>query len=364
MNHFRILALASLTTALAVSSACGNGVDSIPGTTSGGSLSVQIIQPPPTPTIAGQPVGLVANVLNDTKNNGVTWSCAPAGACGSFSPATTGYNITTLYTPPAEPANGAITQNLAYSVTITATSVTDNTQTASTTINIAQQYAFVMSSYAAFGMVGSVTLDGNGNVLSGETDYSTNPNYANFSPITGTYSLDATTGYGTMTWSISGCCSQTNAITATSNSHLTMAEIDQFAGLTFGGTGSMDLQTTPFSASQVSGGYSFTLSGYDGGQGFNGSWGGIFTADGVGTITNGTFDTSLGGGASGYSSTAFTGTFSAPDSNGRGILDLTNGASYVYYIVTPEVLRLTAVDDSVNPSTVQTAANTGSAFGQ
>jgi hypothetical protein len=214
-------------------------------------------------------------------------------------------------------------------------------------------------------MVGSVTLDGLGNVIGGETDYSTSGGDGNF-PITGTYTVDATTGYGSMTWSIAGCCSQTNAITATSNSHLTIAEVDQFAGLTFGGTGSMDLQTAgpTFSASQVSGGYSFTLAGYDQAEGFNGSWGGIFTADGVGTISGGIFDTSLGGGASGYSSTPFTGTFTAPDVNGRGILDLSNGASYVYYIVTPEVLRLTTVNDSTNPSTVDNAANTGSAFGQ
>jgi hypothetical protein len=364
MSHTKLLASSVLSAALAVLCACGNGIDKLPGTgSSGGALTVQFTQSPPTPTIAGQPVGLVANVLNDAKNGGVTWSCAPTGACGSFSPTTTGYNITTLYTPPVAPANGPITANLAYSVTLTATSVSDTSQSASTTISIAQQYAFVMSGYAAYGMVGSVTLDGNGNVVSGETDYSTNGGAGHF-PITGTYTLDATTGYGTMTWSIAGCCSQTNALTATSNSHLTIAEVDQFAGLTFGGTGSMDLQTTPFSASEVSGGYSFTLSGYDGAMGFNGSWGGIFTADGVGAISNGTFDTSLGGGASGYSSTSFTGTFSSPDANGRGIMDLTNGASYVYYIVTPEVLRLTAVNDNTNPTAVQTAGNTGSAYGQ
>jgi hypothetical protein len=360
----RILLLSLLTLAMGFLSAC-NGIDPLPGTSNtGAAVTVQIVQPPPTPTVAGQPVSLVANALNDSKNAGVTWSCAPAGACGTFSPASTGYSVGTLYTPPIAPPNGPITPDLAYSVTITATSVTDTSQSASTTVNIAQQYAFVMAGYASYGMVGSVTLDGNGNVLSGETDYSANGNFGNF-PIKGTYTLDATTGFGSMTWSIQGCCSQTNALTATSNSHLTISEVDQFAGLTFGGTGSMDLQTaSPFSASQVSGGYSFTLAGYDGAEGFNGSWGGIFSADGVGAISGGIFDTSLGGGASGFSSTSFTGTFTAPDASGRGILDLSNGASYVYYMVTPEVLRLTTVNDSTNSHTVQTAGNTGSAFGQ
>jgi hypothetical protein len=295
----------------------------------------------------------------------VTWSCAPAAACGSFSPATTTYQITTLYTAPVAPPNGPVTTNLAYTVTITATSVADSSKSASATVTVGQQYAFVIAGYAAYGMVGSVTLDGLGNVIGGETDFSTNGGGGNF-PITGTYTVDATTGYGSMTWAIKGCCSQTNAITATSNSHLTIAEVDQFAGLTFGGTGSMDLQTAGpvFSASQVSGGYSFTLAGYDGAQSFNGSWGGIFSADGVGTISGGIFDTSLGGGPSGYSSTPFTGAFTAPDANGRGIMDLSNAASYVYYIVTPEVLRLTAVNDATNPKTLSTAGNTGSAYGQ
>lgn len=360
----RILLLSLVALPLAILPGCGNGIDPLPGTTSsGGSITVQFTQPPPTPTIAAQPVSLVANVLNDTKSGGVTWSCVPVGACGTFSPTTTAYSVGTQYMPPVAPANAPLTDNLAYSVTITATSVTDTSQSVSTTVNIAQQYSFVMSGYAAYGMVGSVTLDGNGNVVGGETDYSTNGNFANF-PVTGTYTLDAATGFGTMSWSIRGCCSQTNALTATSNSHLTMTEVDQFAGLTFGGSGSMDLQAGPFSAAQVAGGYSFTLSGYDGGQGFNGSWGGIFTADGVGAISAGTFDTSLGGGASGFSTTPFTGAFTAPDANGRGILDLTNGASYVYYITTPEVLRLTAVNDNTNAHTVQTAGNTGTAFGQ
>jgi hypothetical protein len=369
----KVLVLPVLLAVTLVFTACGSGYDNPPGTTTG-NLTVQMVQSPPAVVTAGGTANLAANVLNDKANAGVTWSCAPANACGSFSPATTGYQITTVYTAPVAPANGPITTNLAYPVTITATSVTDSSQNVSTTINVAQKYAFVMAGYASFGMVGSVTLDGFGNVIAGETDYSANPNQVGSFPITGTYTLDATTGYGTMTWSITGCCSQANAITATSNSHLTIAEVDQFAGLTFGGIGSMDLQAVgpgpSFSGSQVSGGYSFTLAGYDGAKGFNGSWGGVFTADGTatpgtpGNITGGIFDTSLGGGASGYSSTPFTGTYTAPDANGRGIMDLSNGASYVYYIVTPEVLRLTTTDDAKNTSDVGSAANTGSAFGQ
>jgi hypothetical protein len=234
-----------------------------------------------------------------------------------------------------------------------------------TTAMLKGQYAFVVSGYAALGMVGSIILDGNGNVTGGEADWSQNGAYSPMT-LTGTYALDST-GHGylslNLTNTIYGTFPQTHGITAISSSHLVIAEEDQFNGLTIGGVGSMDLQSAApsFSASQVSGGYSFTLAGYSGAASANGSWGGIFTADGAGNISGGIFDTSLG---AGLSSTTFSGTFSAPDTFGRGTMDLTNGASYAYYIVTPEVLRMTTINDAVNPNNVSNAANTGTAFGQ
>lgn len=362
----RILLSCFLVVPLAILLAC-NGIDNPPGTT-GGALTVQIVQGPPTQTIAAQPFGLVANALNDTKNGGITWSCAPAGACGSFSPVTTAYNVGTYYTPPVAPANGPVTPNLAYPVTITATSVTDNSQSASTTFNVAQQYAFVLAGNGSLGMAGSVTLDGNGNIIGGEADASANGFYSTVPSITGTYALDASGhGYLSMSLNKTSCCGtfqQTHGITATSNSHLVIAEEDQFNGLTIGGVGSMDLQAAPYSVAQVTGGYSFTLAGYSGANSANASWGGIFTADGVGALSGGIFDENFGGG-SGYLSVPFTGTFTAPDSNGRGTLTLsattdtpTKTTQYAYYIVGPEVLRLTSISNTGN------AGNTGSAYGQ
>jgi hypothetical protein len=389
----RILVIALITVALALLSACGNGIDALPGVTSG-ALTVQIIQAPPAIITAGATANLAANVLNDTANGGVTWSCAPTNACGTFSPATAGYQITTVYTAPVAPANGPITPNLAYTVTLTATSVTDTSQSASMTVNIAQQYAIVLyPGNGAFGMVASVTLDGNGNVIGGEADGSANGFYWSAPSISGTYSLDAT-GHGDISLSFidTTCCGtlqQTHGITATSNSHLVIAEEDQFNGLTIGAVGSMDLQTAgpAFSGSQVSGGYSFTLAGYSAAAGENASWGGIFTADGTATVSNsgnitgGIFDENVGndGGGSGYNASTgaaglpFTGTYTAPDADGRGIITLSAspdspascGATplpacteYVYYIVTPEVLQLTSMTN------VSNAGNGGSAFGQ
>lgn len=228
-------------------------------------------------------------------------------------------------------------------------------------------------------MVGSVTLDGSGNIVSGEADASANGFYSTVPSITGTYTLNPT-GNGTLAFSLNntGCCgtfAQTHSITCTATSstgvcsHLVISEADQFNGLTIGGVGSMDLQTAgpSFTAAQVSGGYSFTLIGFSaaaikaaGGTGLNGSWGGIFTADGVNAITGGIFDTSTAGGTPNYSSIPFTGTFTAPDPNGRGTLTFTTngGTTYAYYIVTPEVLRLTSITNTGY------AGNTGSAYGQ
>jgi hypothetical protein len=381
MNR-RIFLLSVLTLALSILPACGNGYNGPPG--SSGPLTVQIVQGPPPAITAGGTTGLVANVLYDTKTGQVTWSCAPAGACGSFNPTTTGYQIGTLYTAPDSGPSGALN----VPVTITATSVTDSAKSASVQTIIQTgspallqgQYAFVLEGFASFGMVGSVTLDGKGNVVSGEADSSANGFYSTVPAITGTYTMDAT-GQGTLALSLNNtsCCgtlAQTHAIncasissTAHVCSHLLISEADQFNGLTIGGVGSMDLQTAGpnFTAAQVSGGYSFTLTGFSaaavkaaGGTGLNGSWGGIFTADGVGTVSGGIFDTSTAGGAPNYSSIPFTGMFTPPDSNGRGTLSWSTngGTTYAYYIVTPEVLRLTSI------SNTGYAGNTGSAFGQ
>jgi len=379
----KVLVLPLVLAVTLVFTACGSGYDNPPGTGTG-TLTVQMVQAPPAAIVAGGAAGIVATVLYDSKNGGVNWSCTPVGACGTFSPASTAYQVATLYTAPTSGPAGALN----VPVTITATSATDSTQSASATtiVQVATpalltgQYAFVLEGYASFGMVGSVTLDGNGNIVSGEADASANGFYSTVPSITGTYTLDPT-GHGTLAFSLNNtsCCgtfAQTHSITCVSTSaatglcsHLLISEADQFNGLTIGGVGSMDLQTAgpSFSAAQVSGGYSFTLIGFSaaavkaaGGTGLNGTWGGIFTANGGSVISGGIFDTNTAGGAPGYSSTPFTGTFTPPDTNGRGTLTFTTngGTTYAYYIVTPEVLRLTSMTN------LGYAGNTGSAYGQ
>lgn len=376
----RILLLAALAFALVTLSGCGGAYNS----SKGGPVSVQLTQPPSPFLMPGSTTGLVATVANDTSNKGVAWTCSTpgGGSCGSFSPSTTGYQIDTVYTAPTSGPAGAITMP----VTVTATSLADGSKSASTTINVyvatpallSGQYGFVLEGFASFGLVGSVTLDGNGNITGGEGDGSANSFYTTVPTITGNYTVDPT-GHGSITFNLTNtsCCgtfTQTHSLTVTSTSHAVISEIDQFNGLTIGGIGSLDLQTAgpTFSPSQVSGGYSFTLTGFSsaavkasGGTGLNGSWAGIFTADGINAISGGILDVNYAGGAPAFTSTPFTGSFTAPDTFGRGTLTFLganagNNATYAYYIVTPEVLRLTVGDQT----TANYAGNTGSAFGQ
>jgi hypothetical protein len=364
-----VLALLCLT--LAALAACGSGGSSAP-------LAVRVTEGLPPSMMPGATAPLVATVVNDKNNAGVTWSCAPVNVCGSFSPGTTGFAVATTYTAPATAPAGTIS----LPVTITANSVADPSQSASTSVVVYLatpallngQYAIILQGYNS-NLVGSVTLDGNGNVTSGEADTAgLYTSYITVPSISGTYTLDPT-GHGTLAL-ILGCCgnlSETHAITATSSAHVLISEADQFWGLTIGGVGSMDLQTAGpnFSAAQLSGGYSFTLTGFDGlaveanggtpnPPGLNASWGGIFTADGVGTIGNGILDANDAGGAPSYYSTPFVGSFTAPDAYGRGTIstNLNAGTSYVYYMVTPEVLRLTTAPNAGNVN------NAGSAYGQ
>src|SRR3974390_2263863 len=206
MNRRFLLSFLALG-ALAMLSACGKGYDSPPGTTTG-NLVVQMVQPPPATLVAKGAIGIVANTLYDTKNGGVTWSCAPAGSCGTFNPVTTAYNVGTQYTAPALSV-------VSVPVQITATSVSDSSQSASASVLVYAgptllqgQYSVVLNpGNGAFGMVASVQLDGNGNIVSGEADGSANGFYWSTSSITGTYTLD-TLGHGNISMSLNGttCC--------------------------------------------------------------------------------------------------------------------------------------------------------------
>lgn len=344
-------------------------------------ISVTISTAPPATLSVSGTASVTATVANDSAGAGVNWSCTPAGSCGSFNPSTSpGNTATTMYTaPPAVPSGGK--------VTLTATSVTDTTKSASSSIlitgtasvaSLKGQYAFFISaptgnpvSRGITTWVGSIAFDGQGNVptvtmiqtstglvAAGGVEDIVAPKYDDQGdPILPTgaansisaYTVDSS-GHGTLTISthngetlhISFVMTSTGALVAT---HAVVIELDGEPG-----SGSMDLQTPAtgatggFSASQVSGAYSFTLLGIE--NAVNPpflSFGGVFSA-GSSSISSGTIDVNAAGLV--HSETVNAGSsVGAPDANGRGILTLVGLApnptrTFIYYIVSNRVLRL------------------------
>jgi hypothetical protein len=104
----------------------------------GGSSPAPAVVPPPVTSVSLQPAPpgtmavtatttIGAAVLNASGSSSVTWSCAPAGACGSFGFSTTASASKTTYTAPSTVPSGN-------TVTITATSAADASASATITI--------------------------------------------------------------------------------------------------------------------------------------------------------------------------------------------------------------------------------------
>jgi hypothetical protein len=132
------------------------------------------------------------------------------------------------------------------------------------------------------------------------------------------------------------------SIALTSPSHALLAEIDGNPG-----SGTLDLQQHPsggFSASQIAGAYSLTMNGTTRTNPVTKvSFGGTFTTDGVATLTNGLLDSNIAGV---MSRSTFEGTFSGPDSNGRGMMHLSIGKTFIYYIISAKALRIFEADNA------------------
>lgn len=160
-------------------------------------------------------VQLAANVSNDSLNSGVDWtlSCGSsgAGACGTISPTHTGSsNPTAFKAPSAIPTGGT--------VTITATSTTDNAHLATTVITINPitanglldgQFAFLISGRNSEGaagdfyaMAGSFVGDGSGNIVAGQAEVA-DFNNGKSTSLSGTYTMGAD-GRGQITLNTTG----------------------------------------------------------------------------------------------------------------------------------------------------------------
>ena len=119
-----LLVATVLVVAIVALSGCG-----VVAQQSGSPIMVTMTTPPPSSIPAGGTASVAATVSNDTAGAGVSWSCTPSSACGSFNPVSTMSGASTIYTAPsAAPAGGQ--------VAIMATSMTDSTKKANTSVMI------------------------------------------------------------------------------------------------------------------------------------------------------------------------------------------------------------------------------------
>jgi hypothetical protein len=316
-------------------------------------IVVTLSTPPPTSLAGGGTASVAATVANDSAAAGVTWSCTPSSTCGSFTPVSTASGASTTYTAPAvAPAGG--------SVVIIATSVTDptkNAQSASVRITGTASNATLNGKYAllitaATGNLGpsvcaaSVTADGNGMITGGVEELISPTSSDLVDPVTnGTYSIDPS-GHGTMLLHTMLMETLKFSFVLTSPTHALIIEMDGTPA-----SGTLDKQQPAgagFTAAQISGNYSFLTEGVDASGALNKmSIAGTFAADGISALTSGTLDINNGGT---FTTAAFVGTFEPPDSNGRGrlfvnTLVINSGRIFVYYIISPKVLRLLEGDN-------------------
>ena len=315
---------------------------------------------------------LVATVVDSGGNPvpvagvSVTFTAPATGASGTFASNSTATEIDTtnasgVATSSAFTANATV--GGPYNVTATSTGLTSaNFSLTNTAVVVtSNNYSFYLSGLEAinggpnfYALAGSVTVDGNGNVLAGEQDYNDASGFtspaAGYTITGGTLTVDGT-GQGTLTLitdnaalGVSG--TETLGVQFVNTNHALIVQFDGSAT----SSGSMDLQTLP---STLSGGYAFTLSGVD--TSYNSVVaGGVFSISGT-AMQNGLLDVDDAGAVT--LGTPFTGTISAPDAFGRGTITGTGIALTIkYYIVGPEAIRIIDVDTA--------DSFVGSAFGQ
>lgn len=352
--------------------ACGSGSH---GGGGNNPISVALSGTVPTSLTENATASLTATVTNDSAAKGVTWSCAPSGACGSFNPTSTASAAATTYTAPAAIPTGG-------SVTVTATSVTDATKSASATITItapsgptlsAGNYVFSLTgadpSPAPYSVAGVFTVNSSGQITGGEQDFAACCNHAT-DLINPTGSTISTTTSGNLQITLTTCtgtnCSSPDTtvgvagvetFAASMMSSGTSGRIIEFDTST-SSSGTLDLQT---SAAAPSGGYAFAV------QGATSSVvplaiGGVINISGTSiSTTTSAFDLNFGGTT--YADQTFSsGTVGAPDASGRIVFSLTpsntsipSGIALAGYIVDATHIRLVELTDPLNSATGGTA---------
>lgn len=320
---------------------------------------------------ASATAAISATVANDPANAGVTWSCAPAASCGSFSPSQTASKAATSFTAPAA----------AGTVVITATSVSDNAIGASTTVTVGASgtladgnYVFTLSGSNDDGenqnagenlfVAAGVFVVKGGAITGGEQDWGDFFTSAS-DPINGVGSSITTTADGNLQITLQTCNASDCTLTDTSigvngvetlNGTLVSASralISEYDG-SASASGNLDLQT---SAAPPSGSYAFFVSG----QNTNFASveiGGVINIDSPETISGASsvFDANIGGSATQFQNETFAASaVSTPDSFGRVLFKLNATDSRDFpqiilagYIVDATHIQLVEALDTLN----------------
>lgn len=199
-----------------------------------------------------------------------------------------------------------------------------------------------------YALAGSVAIDmTTGRVVDGEQDYNdaVGVTAANGTITGGMLTVNSTTGQGTLTLTtnngnLGANGTETLAVQFVNSKHALIVQFDGSAT----SSGSLDLQTL---SSTLSGGFSFTFTGFDSSVNANPlALGGVFTVSGT-SISNSEFDFNDGGNGVAVLAQSFNSgaTISAPDSFGRGsITDTGIASSIIYYTVGPECIRIIDMD--------------------
>lgn len=308
-----------------------------------------------TPFTAPLVATVVDSSMNPVSGALVTFEVPSAGASGTFAggvnTATT--NSSGVATSAPFTANGSVGT---YTVTATVASGAEPANFVLT--NNALSYAFYASGLEAidagpnfYAVAGSVSVDGNGNVLGGEQDYndgigitSPQPSGDTILPGTGALVVDPATGQGTLTLttnntSVGANGVETFAVQFVNTNHALIAQFDGSAT----SSGSMDMQT--LSSALNDGNYAFTLSGVD--PSYSPIvYGGVLSISASGTTLAGMVDVDDAGATTTPTlGTAFSGSITGPDPSGRGtITSSILPAALNYYVVGPEAIRIIDVD--------------------
>ena len=325
-------------------------------------ITIAMSTPPPATLVVNRTASIAATVTNDSANGGVDWTCTPAETCGSFNPAHTASAAATVFTASTTAGDIVITAASTTTPTITATSDV-TVDPATVTMLLDGTYTYFMNGWTENGpysVVGSVVLDGNGNITGGEQDAF---NFDTSTLFTADAIQPATAavvvgndGRGTITLTPTLAPEETLSIAVVNSSHVLITEFDLVATT----TGSMDLQTAP--ASIPTGRNAFAL--FDTADYF--SYGGVYSSDDSSTITTGEIDANfefemdIDDNVSGF--------YTAPDAAGRGTISLSmpnfgkrdvaaknsdrpipdqtnvQTMQFAYYVVGPEVFRLVEID--------------------